>query len=69
MITAEQARWRLNAARSIGREPRRWIATRAVAGNLMAEAPDDWHLDGSAFLGLPVVHGETPWGLVLVSDV
>lgn len=68
MGLAEQAERRLELARKLGREPRRWIATEAVASELRAEAPEAWYDDGGAFLGLPIERGATRWGLVLLSE-
>ena len=60
MVLVDQAAARIAAARRLGREPLRWIASEAVAVELAIV--DKLH-------GVPIERGETRFGLELVCAV
>lgn len=68
MNLAEQAARRIDLARSIGVEPRRWIVSGPAEVELVAKAVDAWSADGALLHGLPVERGSprSEYGLDLV---
>ena len=69
MNLGEQAARRVELARVIGAEPRRWIVTSDAELTLVAQAaPGVWSGDGALLHGIPLERGQprSEWGLELV---